>query len=97
MQNGTRRTLALGFANISEEFTYNVNNVWFGTEIAWDEGLVLSDGTPFYIQQGVFVVANPEEVIASGQNEITHNLTDKWANLDGTLFGNLEAEYAADA
>lgn len=97
MQNGKRRSLTLGFAQITDDFAYNVNNVWFGTEIAWDEGLILSDGTPFYIQQGVFVVENPEEVIAAGQNEITHNLTDKWANLDGTLFGNLEAEYVANA
>ena len=97
LQNGMRRSLSLTFVQITPEFDYNVNNIWFGTEIAWDEGLLLPDGTPFYIQQGIFGVENPEETINPEEKCARYNLVDKWANLDGKMTGNLEATYIADA
>lgn len=97
LQNGQRRSLPLTFVPVTDDFLFNVNNLWFGSEIAWDEGLILSDGTPFYIPQGVFVVGDPQEIIANGENTVSYGLRDKWANLDGTLYGNLEATYMASA
>lgn len=61
------------------------------------EGLVLPDGTDYYISQGVFELETPKESIQPEQNRITYTLTDKWANLDGTLLGNLEDVYEVDA
>lgn len=96
LQNGRRRSLQLTFAQVTDDFDYNLNNVWFGSEIAWDEGLVLSDGTPYFIQQAVFLVENPQEAVNPDDRSITYDLVDKWANLDGGLYGNLEATYTAD-
>ena len=93
LQNGKRRTATVTLSNLDGSFDYNVNTVWFGTEIAIDEGLILPDGEEYYIQQGVFLIENPTESIRPGNRIATYNLVDKWANLDGTLFGNLESTY----
>lgn len=93
LQNGKRRTATVMLSNLDGSFDYNVNTVWFGTEIAIDEGLILPDGEEYYIQQGVFLIENPTESVRPGDRVVTYNLVDKWANLDGTLFGNLESTY----
>lgn len=95
LQNGQRRSLPLSFVPVTDDFTFDLNNLWFGSEISWEEGLILSDGTPFYIPQGVFVVGDPEEILAGSEKTASYGLHDKWANLDGTLYGNLEATYMA--
>lgn len=93
LQNGQRRTASVTLANTDGAFDYDVNHRWFGSEIALDEGLILPGGEPFYIQQGVFVIDTPEERFFPNERTITYNLVDKWANLDGTLHGNLEGTY----
>lgn len=92
-QNGRRRSASVTLDNAGGDYEYNVNNVWFGTEIALDEGLILPDGTDYYIQQGVFLVETPEEMLSPAGKTVTFNLVDKVANLDGTLLGNLEGTY----
>lgn len=93
LQNGVRRTASVKLSNSDGTFDYNVNNLWFGQEIALDEGLVLPNGEDYYIQQGVFLLEDPEETIQPGNRTITYRLVDKWANLDGTLWGKLEGTY----
>lgn len=93
LQNGTRRTATITLSNIRQQFDYDVNHIWFGNEFAIDEGLVLPNGEDFYIQQGVFVAISPTDTLQPNQRTIALNLTDKWANLDGTLHGNLEGTY----
>ena len=93
LQNGTRRTATITLSNINQQFDYDVNHIWFGNEFAIDEGLVLPNGEDFYIQQGVFVAVSPTDTLEPNRRTITYNLTDKWANLDGTLHGNLEGTY----
>lgn len=93
LQNGVRRTASVTLSNTGGAFAYDVNHIWFGQEIALDEGLVLPDGTDYYIQQGVFLVEDPEETIDPTQRTVVFNLVDKWANLDGTLWGNLDGTY----
>ena len=97
LQNGKRRSATVTLSNVDGDFDYNVNNVWFGTEIAIDEGLILSDGTDYYIQQGVFLIESPVERLRPHNRTVTLNLVDKWANLDGTLFGYLDATYEVPA
>lgn len=80
-------------SNVDGAFDYDINHLWFGQEIALDEGLVLPDGSEFYIQQGVFVIGTPTEQFFPADRTITYELVDKWANLDGTLYGNLEGTY----
>jgi hypothetical protein len=90
LQNGQRRQATITLSNLDSEYDYNVNKVWFGQQIRLMEGLALPDGTYFYLPQGVFYVKNPEETFLPNQRIAKYNLVDKWAYLDGTLFGNLE-------
>jgi len=92
-QNGKRRTATVTLDNVTGEFNYNVNHLWFGTEIALDEGLIMPDGKEYYIQQGVFVPVNPQNTVNPNARTMTYSLEDKWANLDGTLFGNLDSTH----
>jgi len=93
LQNGTRRTATVNLSNLDAAYDYNLNMVWFGQEIAIDEGLVLSNGEDYYIQQGIFCVESPTETVEPGNRVAQYNLTDKWSMLDGTLFGYLEGTY----
>lgn len=95
--NGKRRQATVNLADLNNEYEYAVNHIWFGQQIRLSEGLILPDGTEYYIPQGVFLIENPQEALKPDQNTVTYNLVDKWANLDGTLFGNLEDVYAVNA
>lgn len=97
LQNGCRRTVSVKLSNVDHDFDYNVNNVWFGQEVALDEGVVLPDGSDFYIQQGIFVIDTPTEYLEPDNRTIEYNLTDKWAMLDGTMFGYLDGTYVVKA
>lgn len=97
LQNGQRRSVSVTLSNVDGAFDYDINHLWFGQEIALDEGLILPDGTDFYIQQGVFVIGTPTEQFFPNNRTITYELVDKWSNLDGTLFGNLEATHVVAA
>ena len=96
-QNGRRTNATVTIANVDGAYDYAFNKVWFGQEIALDEGLVLSDGeTEFYIQQGVFLIETPNETVQPNTRTVTYNLVDKVAALDGTLSGNLEGTYVVN-
>lgn len=95
--NGRRRQATITLANLDGEYEYNVSHVWFGQQIRLSEGLILPDGTEYYIPQGVFLIENPSETLRPGQETATFSLVDKWANLDGSLFGNLEDVYCVEA
>ena len=93
LQNGMRRTATVTLSNLDGEFDYNVNKLWFGQQVRLWEGMILPSGADFYISQGVFYVKDPNEVFEPGLKQTTLNLVDKWAYLDGTLFGNLDGTY----
>jgi len=95
-QNGRRTSATVTLSNVDGAYDYNFNTVWFGQEIALDEGLVLSDGTDFYIQQGVFLIETPTENVQPVQRTVTYNLVDKAAALDGGLGGNLDGTYQVE-
>lgn len=93
-QNGRRTSATVTISNVDGEYDYNFNTVWFGQEIALDEGLILSDGTTeFYIQQGVFLIESPTENIQPALRTVQYNLVDKVAAIDGSLGGNLDGTY----
>lgn len=93
LQNGQRRTATVTLSNLDGEYDYNVNKLWFGQQVQLWEGVKLTNGEDFYISQGVFYVKDPEETFKPGLKQTTLNLVDKWAYLDGTLFGNLDGTY----
>ena len=93
-QNGRRASATVTLDNVDGQYDYAFNKVWFGQEIALDEGLVLSDGeTEFYIQQGIFLIDTPTETVKPNTRTVTYNLVDKAAALDGTMGGKLEGTY----
>ncbi len=93
LQNGKRRVASLHLANLDGEYEYDVNKLWFGQQIRLSMGLTLPNGTDYYIPQGVFYAENPEEILSPSQRMANLNLQDKWAYLDGTLFGRLDGIY----
>lgn len=94
-QNGARRKASITLSDIDNAFEYNVNNIWFGQKIRLSMGLVLPDGTDFYLPQMVGLTKNPQSVLSENQKTVTFPLVDKWANLDGSLFGKLTDTYTA--
>ncbi len=97
LQNGRRRQASVTLHNLDHAYEFAVNHIWFGQQIRLSEGLILPDGTEYYIPQGVFEIESPAEALKPGQRTVTYNLVDKWANLDGTHFGNLEDVYEVTA
>lgn len=94
-QNGTRRTASITLENTYSQRSISPNGIWFGQQYRIKSGLILPDGTPYLLPQGVFYVNDPELTLNPNTNTITLPLTDKWAYLDGTLFGNLEGNFVA--
>ena len=93
-QNGRRTNATVTISNVDGAYDYSFNTVWFGQEIALDEGMILSDGeTEFYLQQGVFLIDTPSESVRPGNRVVTYSLVDKVAALDGTLGGHLEGTH----
>lgn len=91
-QSGCRRTFNLQIHNVDGKFDIDVNKVWLGQKVRLHLGLYI-DGTPYLIQQGVFYLTNPTDIMNTAENCIQLNCTDKWSYLDGTLFGNLDGIY----
>ena len=93
LNNGQRRTASMRFENLDNAFDYAINKLWFGRRVRLSKGVVLSDGTPYYIPQGVFYLNSPKTDWRPNSRTAEYQLVDKWAYLDGTLFGNLENTY----
>jgi hypothetical protein len=93
LQNGQRRTASVTLSNVDQQFDYSINSLWFGQEVALDEGVLLPNGQEIYFQQGIFLLDTPRDELRPDERTITYNLVDKWAGLDGTLYGNLEGTY----
>ena len=97
LQNGIRRQASITLSNLEGDYDFSVNKIWFGMQVRLSEGLILPDGTEYYIPQGVFEIQQPNEQFNPGGNSVTFRLVDKWANLDGSLGGNLESVYSVQA
>lgn len=93
LNNGKRRVASVHLANLDGEYEYSVNKLWFGQQIRISMGVILPNGEEYYIPQGVFYAANPEEILSPSKHMVMLNLQDKWSYLDGTLFGRLDGIY----
>ena len=87
LQNGARRSASITLSNLDNAFDFAVNKIWYGTTVRLSMGMELPNGERFYIPQGVFVFNNPQKVLNPDSREMTYSLSDKWVNLDGSLFG----------
>lgn len=97
LNNGQRRTASVRFENLDNAFDFAINKLWFGRRVRLSKGVTLSDGTEYYIPQGVFYLNSPKTDWKPNSRTAEYQLVDKWAYLDGTLFGNLENTYEVPA
>ena len=97
LNNGQRRTASVRFENLDNAFDYALNKVWFGRRVRLSKGVILSDGTSYYIPQGVFYFNSPKTGWKPNSRTTEYQLVDKWAYLDGTLFGKLKNTYEVPA
>lgn len=91
--NGARRSATVTLSNLDGAFEYAVNKIWFGQRVRLSMGLILPDDTEFYLPQGVFYIKNPQNVYKPDLKQVTFQLVDKWAMLDGSLGGRLPNTY----
>lgn len=90
LQNGQRRKASITFADLDKEFDFSVNHLWFGQQVRLSMGVKLADGTDYYLPQGVFYISSPSLDWKPNSRQMTYQLVDKWAYLDGSLFGNMD-------
>ncbi len=91
-QNGCRRTFNLQIHNPDGKYDIDVNKIWLGQKVKLYLGLYIED-TPYFIQQGVFYITNPTDIMNPSTKCIQINCVDKWGGLDGTVFGTLDGKY----
>lgn len=91
-QNGCRRTFNLQIHNDDGRYNIDVNKIWLGQKVKLYLGLYIGD-TPYLIQQGVFYITNPTDIMNTSARCIQINCVDKWGFLDGSLFGTLDGIY----
>ena len=94
LQNGQRRRASITLGNRDGAFDFAVNKLWFGQRLRLLMGMRLPNGEDFLFPMGVFYIENPSVLFSPAEKTVTLNLTDKWAYLDGSLFGTLEAAYS---
>lgn len=90
---GSRRTGTLVLDNWSSIYNLHPDKIWFGQQIRVSRGLYLPDGSEYLLPQGVFYISNPQSAFAPSEKTNTISLVDKWAYLDGTLFGYVPGTY----
>lgn len=91
--NGSRRSCTLTLNNDRNAFPIDFDNIWIGQKFKLWMGVYLDEMTPYYFPQGVFYITNPSDTYNPDTRTVTINGADKWAYLDGTLFGRLTGTY----
>ena len=94
LANGARRKASVVLANRDGAFDYAVNRLWFGQRVRMSMGMRLTGGEELYFPMGIYYIENPAGLYSPAEKTMSISLTDKWAYLDGSLFGNLEAAYS---
>lgn len=91
--NGSRRSCTLTLNNDRNAFPVDFDSIWIGQKFKLWMGVYLDEKTPYYFPQGVFYITNPADAYNPDSRIVTINGADKWAYLDGTLFGRLSGTY----
>ena len=91
-QAGARRSFNIQIHNADSRYDIVIDKVWFGQQLRLSLGLLIGN-EEYFIPQGVFYITNPTDIYNPSSRIIQINCTDKWAYLDGSLFGNLDGIY----
>lgn len=91
-QAGARRSFNIQVHNADKRYDVVINKIWFGQQLRLSLGLNIN-GENYFIPQGIFYITNPTNIYNPSERMVQLNCTDKWAYLDGSLFGNLDGIY----
>lgn len=96
---GQRRSLNFTLDNSTGIFTpTGINSdIWVNTKFKLELGMETSTGDIIWNSAGIFVIGTPQAIRQNAQETIDIQCYDKFALLDGTLGGTLEATYEIDA
>ena len=96
---GQRRSLNFTLDNSKGTFTpTGINSlIWVNTKFKLELGLETSTGDIVWNSAGIFVIGTPQAIRQNAQMTIDIQCYDKFALLDGTLGGTLEATYEIEA
>lgn len=96
---GQRRSLTLMLDNKDGRFTPNgINSImWINSKVKLELGIETSMGDIIYNSAGIFCVGNPQVTSTPSEKNMSIQLYDKFAMLDGTLGGILETTYLIKA
>ena len=96
--NGQRRSATFDLDNRTGQFTPSIlGKIWINTKFRLELGIIDKDGNEIYSPAGIFVLSNPNTARTGAELTISIQAYDKFALLDGTLGGNLEAVYEIPA
>ena len=96
---GRRRSINFTLDNSSGIFTPNGINsdIWVNSKFKLELGMETSSGDIVWNSAGIFVIGTPQAMRQNAQHTIDIQCYDKFALLDGTLGGTLEATYEINA
>ena len=70
LNNGMRRQASITLSNLSGDYDFSVDRIWYGMQVRLSEGLILPDGTEYLIPQGVFEISQPNEQFKPTDNRL---------------------------
>ncbi len=81
---GERRNLSVSLINVDNKYTPNVRGIWVNTKFRFDIGIEDRYKNQIYwFQNGIYILSNPSLTHNNSDQQITYNLRDKWAVLEG--------------
>lgn len=91
VNNGQRRTASLTLFNGHNKYSLGPLGIFYGDKIKLSVGIMVG-GEPYYIPQAILYVSKVTASTTSNTNNISLTLVDKWARLDGTIYGKIPSK-----
>lgn len=91
--NGIRRTATLTLYNGHNKYKIAPNHIFYGMKLNLYAG-IKTDAGEYYEKLGIFYIQKIGRNNAPNDKNITLTLVDKWAKLDGTIFGKIPSKVA---
>ena len=94
--NGVRRAVDFSLINVSGDYIPSPDTIWLRQKIKLYLGLNIDD-SDFFIEQGVFVLDDPASISNFSEKRLDIKAIDKFSLLDGSLGGEIDANYIIPA
>lgn len=81
---GERKNVSFSLINADNKYTPNIRGIWVNTKFRLDVGIEDRYNEQIYwFQYGIYILSNPNLIHNNSDQQITYNLRDKWAVLEG--------------